>query len=548
MPGSFLSSAGAFMSPAVGFDYFGTETHYSSFAGRIISALGGFDIVIVTGEPPASACMLSTALKERAAPRRKVIEISCQRELRREGVLRFSRNLTALLATNSIGGEELGSPLPTSPLIVFDDATELSDEQIQEIFKPICEHRMGAAVLVANSQFLTRLERPILRFWLAKHLLVARFRFQELGADEIPAFIRHQFPAGEKESPFTSEAIAAIASVSGGDPMVVNRFSRRLLELRATSTKNSPVDSTFGGRPVGQMGSSSRERGATTSDEPSLQRIRRILELNAETSAPTRRLNGTLPKLSVATAFCITCIGILSAAWIMVPTGEKLAVPDAPAKHTSATVTRSPSSAGEVAPPSTGVARSAEPTHGSPPQELAGAGADSYPATVTNSRGALEESKTLPLGMPAPEAVSDPSTKEMTEAETAKAVEGTTTSTLPTPAETRPTPTTAVSPRAVPPLLSAAAVAALVSGGDRFLALGDVVSARLYYERAADAGDGQAALRLGMTFDPEFLLFARVSAVYGATDQAAAWYRRANLLGDTQAAILLKRLQLGMSK
>ena len=40
--------------------------------------------------------------------------------------------------------------------------------------------------------------------------------------------------------------------------------------------------------------------------------------------------------------------------------------------------------------------------------------------------------------------------------------------------------------------------------GDTLLRQGDVKSARLFYERAADAGDGQAALRLGATFDPAF--------------------------------------------
>jgi hypothetical protein len=50
-----------------------------------------------------------------------------------------------------------------------------------------------------------------------------------------------------------------------------------------------------------------------------------------------------------------------------------------------------------------------------------------------------------------------------------------------------------------------AEIAALVTRGDAFLNAGDIVSARLFYERAADGGDGGAALRLGATFDPGFL-------------------------------------------
>ena len=100
-----------------------------------------------------------------------------------------------------------------------------------------------AAVFLARSEFLSRLEQPVLRAWLAKRLLVARLRFHELGADEIPVFIHHQLPSREAEEIFTDEAIAAIANVSGGDPVLVNRFSRR-----STARRRAPT--THSGRPV----------------------------------------------------------------------------------------------------------------------------------------------------------------------------------------------------------------------------------------------------------------------------------------------------------
>jgi hypothetical protein len=52
---------------------------------------------------------------------------------------------------------------------------------------------------------------------------------------------------------------------------------------------------------------------------------------------------------------------------------------------------------------------------------------------------------------------------------------------------------------------SATETAALVARGDAFRSTGDMVSARLFYERAAGGGDGGTALRLGATFDPGFL-------------------------------------------
>src|SRR5208282_1179748 len=86
------------------------------------------------------------------------------------------------------------------------------------------------------------------------------------------------------------------------------------------------------------------------------------------------------------------------------------------------------------------------------------------------------------------------------------------------------TPTT---PRPPAPRLAVAEIAALVARGDAFFDIGDITSARLFYERAADAGDGQAALKLGKSFDPGSLAFGRSHGVRGDPGMAASWYRRA---------------------
>jgi TPR repeat protein len=70
-----------------------------------------------------------------------------------------------------------------------------------------------------------------------------------------------------------------------------------------------------------------------------------------------------------------------------------------------------------------------------------------------------------------------------------------------------------------------------------------VASARLFYERAADAGNGEAALRLGETYDPNFLERAKLRAVQGDLKAAVHWYRRARELGVVEAEILLKGIQ-----
>jgi hypothetical protein len=92
------------------------------------------------------------------------------------------------------------------------------------------------------------------------------------------------------------------------------------------------------------------------------------------------------------------------------------------------------------------------------------------------------------------------------------------------------------------PSLSSAAIKALMARGDALISTRDLVSARLFYERAADAGDGQAALRLGETYDPAFLMRAQLTGVRGDASLAARWYRRARELGADDAELLLKAL------
>ena len=63
------------------------------------------------------------------------------------------------------------------------------------------------------------------------------------------------------------------------------------------------------------------------------------------------------------------------------------------------------------------------------------------------------------------------------------------------------------------------------------LATGNVNSARLLLQRAAESGNGHAALILGDTYDADRL--ARIGAISVVPDRsrAAYWYRRADELG-----------------
>ena len=93
---------------------------------------------------------------------------------------------------------------------------------------------------------------------------------------------------------------------------------------------------------------------------------------------------------------------------------------------------------------------------------------------------------------------------------------------------------------ALPPVID---TAALVERGDALLGIGDVVSARLFYERAVEAGDAHAAIRLGETFDPAFLAHARSNGVRGDPAVALKWYKRARDLGASEADILVMSIE-----
>jgi hypothetical protein len=103
----------------------------------------------------------------------------------------------------------------------------------------------------------------------------------------------------------------------------------------------------------------------------------------------------------------------------------------------------------------------------------------------------------------------------------------------PEPASGIPVATAPVMPSASPPL--PAEGAELLARGDSFVLIGDITSARVFYERAANAGDRRAAVRMGATFDPAFLRRAGLRRTFGDPVEARSWYRRAFELGAVEA-------------
>jgi hypothetical protein len=82
----------------------------------------------------------------------------------------------------------------------------------------------------------------------------------------------------------------------------------------------------------------------------------------------------------------------------------------------------------------------------------------------------------------------------------------------------------------------------LMQQGEQFVASGDVVSARLVYRRAAEAGDASAALALGATYDPTVLAKMGVRGMGADIEKARSWYEKAKEFGSPDAPHRLEML------
>jgi hypothetical protein len=82
----------------------------------------------------------------------------------------------------------------------------------------------------------------------------------------------------------------------------------------------------------------------------------------------------------------------------------------------------------------------------------------------------------------------------------------------------------------------------LVAQGDRHLEQGNIGAARLFFQRAAEAGSARAAIRLAATYDPAELGRLQVQGVNADRNEARRWYERARDLGAPEADERLSRL------
>lgn len=109
----------------------------------------------------------------------------------------------------------------------------------------------------------------------------------------------------------------------------------------------------------------------------------------------------------------------------------------------------------------------------------------------------------------------------------------------------------AVAPSAAPPAAPAPQarridpdeLAGLLKRAKSLLAVGDIASARLLLERAADAQEAEAALMLGTTYDPLVIGNQDMRSITPDPAMARQWYQKAAALGSTDARRRLSELR-----
>jgi hypothetical protein len=229
------------------------------------------------------------------------------------------------------------------------------------------------------------------------------------------------------------------------------------------------------------------------------------------------------------------------------PTADAAATPPAPAAAASDAATQGASTAGPepapvvsavAAPPYAETAPVAQPVPAAPARE--GIAAVAAPAPPS--------AETAPGAQPVPEAPAREGIAAVAAPAPAAAPAEPVPTALPVPASPTPkappgiaAPTSKTPPDRLRP--ASTEIAALLARGDGLLGVGDIASARLFYERASDAGNGRAAMRLGATYDPGFLDQVHLPNVNGDVAQALSWYRRARDLGESEAERWIQALE-----
>jgi hypothetical protein len=456
-------------------------------------------------------------------------------------------------------------------------------------------------VLLVSSHFAERLEAGLRNL---KQEIVASLPMQRLLPGEVAAFIGYQVEpmGGRGSAAFAPDAIASIAEAADGDPRMVNRLLRQDLDLLSRSRgptlaipATPPQESKA---PVVQVPAEVAEV-APSAEAPAAEPPRMAEIIPAE-RLRRRRMARLARGLAAAAALLVLGIYAGGFLYLMIPGAvtdgtapsanpamtaatriSPVPPPVVALKDRAAPSPAAPSSAEPVvvassapatppaalvAPPQAEAASAAaavtavavpEPAAPLPARSEAEpvvAGSSAAPSAPPSAPVALPEPATPPPAAETVGVAAAPATPAGSAAEApARAPTPAPPSPAPTIAPQAPAQIAAVEPPAsaavAPPAAASPDAAAareavpLLARADQLLALGDMASAREFYELAADAGSAAASYKLGQTYDPLFLRRAALRGVAADPARAVTWYRRAAEGGSSEAAARLAELE-----
>jgi Sel1 repeat len=526
-----------FADDAAGFDYFAIDLHYQHLAAAVSRHLATRRFVLVSGAPPADGELLARCLN--VEPAFRASSVPCRPG---ESFDAAMGSFARALRLPEEGAEDPLWPVLSqlmedarkslTRIIVLENADNFDDRSFEELyrFSRLDEPHLVPAVLLTAPSFDARLDALALGF--LKSAIGVHLRLQWLEPDEVAAFIRYQLNLGDGgcDDAFTPGAIEAIAFAAKGDPVVVNRLARQttaLVQSARAFAHGVPLPSASAAAEPAAPAKTETSESPQEAAPPQSSAPVPEMSFNWGAAVLSRRAP-RLPRGFAAAAYLVA-IGTCAAAlfytfgpslWrgraetlegaTVVP-AEPL-TPSLPPPSLAATATAARANA-DVARPAAAV----EPPE-PPPAQAAPDAAHSVTFVVPERPAALR---------PAPSGDSAAS-----DAAAAR----------PRDAVVLADPAPAVAPKPSPERTPAQETAVLVRRGETLLASGDIVSARRFFERAAEAGDAQAGCGMGKSYDPFFLQQGGARGVAGDPKEAARWYRQAARAGSTEAAARLARL------
>jgi hypothetical protein len=158
-----------------------------------------------------------------------------------------------------------------------------------------------------------------------------------------------------------------------------------------------------------------------------------------------------------------------------------------------------------------------------PPQQVAIAPAEKAPDMVRGVVGSAE------LKVAPPE---QPSSVAAASADSRQTARGEAEAAAPAPIPVAAPPKPAMRPEEI---------TLMIERGRTLFDAGDLAAARLFFRRAANAGDASAAIAMGATYDPEVLGQRFIRGIEADAREAQKWYDKARALGGTRVEMLAHR-------